>query len=137
MAKSSSTKVTIKGQILPNEWDEEDNVTSLMITDDDEREFLIEMTGKGQELLDFIDEYVEIVGTVKKWEGDYYLGVRSYEVIEEYDEEEDEEGWKNDDDDWIGDDEDWGDDEEYDEDWEDDEDDEEEHDHEWDEDKER
>ena len=111
MAKSASNKVIIRGQVMANEWDAEDNPASLMITDDEEREFYIEMNSRGEELLDFLDEYVEVVGVVKKWEGDYYLNVRSFDVIEDYDDD--------DDDDWVGDEDDgdWGDDNDYDDDY--------------------
>jgi uncharacterized membrane protein YcgQ (UPF0703/DUF1980 family) len=91
---------TIVGYIVPNEWDNEDNVIAISISTDDD-DYLVEMNKLGEELFDFLDEDVEVTGMVREdRDGTKRIRVTSYEVLEDVDEEfEDDDDFGYDDDD--------------------------------------
>lgn len=77
---------TIIGYVIPNEWDNEDNVISIRVSTDDD-DYLVELNKLGEELFDFLDEDVEITGIVREdKDGTKRIKVISYEVIEDTDE---------------------------------------------------
>jgi len=83
---------TIVGYVVPNEWDNEDNVVSISISTDDD-DYVIELNKLGEELFDFLDEDVEVTGIIRDdKDGTKRIRVTSYEVLEdvEGDNEEDE-----------------------------------------------
>ena len=80
---------TIVGYVVPSEWDSEDNVVSISITTDDD-DYVVEMNKLGEELFDFLDEDVEVTGTVRDdKDGTKRIRVISYEVLEDVEEDED------------------------------------------------
>jgi uncharacterized membrane protein YcgQ (UPF0703/DUF1980 family) len=91
---------TIVGYVVPNEWDNEDNVIAISISTDDD-DYLVEMNKLGEELFDFLDEDVEVTGMVREdRDGTKRIRVTSYEVLEDVDEEfEDDDDFGYDDDD--------------------------------------
>lgn len=93
---------TIIGYVIPNEWDNEDNVISIRVSTDDD-DYLVELNKLGEELFDFLDEDVEITGIVREdKDGTKRIKVISYEVIEDTDEkygEDDDLGYDEEDDD--------------------------------------
>ena len=81
---------TIVGYVVPSEWDNDDNVVAISITTDDD-DYLVEMNKLGEELFDFLDEDVEVTGTVREdRDGTKRIRVTSYEVLEDVDDEYDE-----------------------------------------------
>ncbi|MFH1130924.1 MAG: hypothetical protein V1754_06285 [Pseudomonadota bacterium] len=80
---------TIRGTVTPADWDDDNHVISLMIISDDEEEFFVDPAGKGEQLLDWVDHYVEIKGIVHNDDGDYTITVHKFKPIDEYDEDED------------------------------------------------
>jgi len=88
---------TVVGYVVPSEWDSEDNVVSITIATDAD-DYVVEMNKLGEELFDFLDEDVEVTGTVREdKDGTKRLLVISYEVLE--DEEFDDEDFSYDDED--------------------------------------
>jgi hypothetical protein len=84
---------TIVGYVVPNEWDNEDNVVAISITTDDD-DYVVELNKLGEELFDFLDEDVEVTGIIRDdKDGTKRIRVSSYEVLEdvedEYEEDED------------------------------------------------
>jgi len=94
----SAGSKTLEGRIVGIE-DEEGNTTGLQISvstskpEDEEEEYetyLIEMTGKGLELAEFIYEMVKVTGQIKKdKEGNQILVISSYSIIPEIEELDD------------------------------------------------
>jgi len=79
---------TIVGYIVPSEWDSEDNVVSISITTDDD-DYAVEMNKLGEELFDFLDEDVEVTGTVREdKDGTKRIRIISYEVLEDAEDDE-------------------------------------------------
>lgn len=78
---------TIVGYVVPSEWDNDDNVVAISISTDDD-DYLVEMNKLGEELFDFLDEDVEVTGTVREdRDGTKRIRVTSYEVLEDVEDE--------------------------------------------------
>ena len=89
---------TIVGYVVPSEWDSEDNVVSISISTDDD-DYVVEMNQLGEELFDFLDEDVEVTGTVREdKDGTKRIRVISYEVLEDVDDGDEDEDFSYDDD---------------------------------------
>ena len=89
-------EVTIKGFVSADEWDGRKNVIAISITTDDE-DYRVELDKVGQELFDYLDEDVEVSGTIRQEKnGTKFIRVTHYEVLEE--EYESEEGYLGEDD---------------------------------------
>ena len=79
---------TIVGYVVPSEWDSEDNVVSISITTEDD-DYVVEMNKLGEELFDFLDEDVEVTGTVREdKDGTKRIRIISYEVLEDAEDDE-------------------------------------------------
>jgi hypothetical protein len=90
-------EVTITGFVAADEWDERDNVIAIAISTEDE-DYRVELNKLGEELFDFMDEDVEVTGTIREdKDGTKYINVTNYEVLEDQEYEE-EEGFSGDDD---------------------------------------
>ena len=89
---------TVVGYVVPSEWDSEDNVVSISISTDDD-DYVVEMNKLGEELFDFLDEDVEVTGTVREdKDGTKRIRVISYEVLEDVEDEYEDEDFSYDDD---------------------------------------
>ncbi|MEJ2723711.1 MAG: hypothetical protein P8175_03525 [Deltaproteobacteria bacterium] len=90
--------VTIRGFVSADEWDGRKNVIAISITTDDE-DYRVELDKVGEELFDYLDEDVEVTGTIRQEKnGTKYIRVSNYEVLEE--EYESEQGFLDDEDDF-------------------------------------
>ena len=67
--KGGDKPITIKGLIVPADWDEEGKVVAAAISTQEEEEYLIEKNCKGEELLHLLQEEVEVRGVVRAGEG--------------------------------------------------------------------
>ena len=86
MNGEETREITIRGKILPAEWDKDRNVTGIGIETDDEEDYIIFLNKTGEKLLSYIERNVEATGTVKKMYGEYIFTVNSYTLLEEDDE---------------------------------------------------
>jgi hypothetical protein len=92
MKKKKGKERTITGIVVPDDWDENDNVIRVAIKAPDYVEYVVERNRKGKELLAFINEKVKATGNVRKRAGgDIVISVKSYEPIKENDEDEEDE----------------------------------------------
>ena len=57
---------TVRGILIPVEWDEGGNVLAAAVSSPDEQEYLIETDTKGKELLGLIRQEIEVSGVVRK-----------------------------------------------------------------------
>jgi hypothetical protein len=89
MKKTEETIIeTIVGIIVANQVGEDDRVNAIIISTDDE-DYEVDMSGMGEDLLDFLDEEVEVTGIVEEEsDGTQLITVTSYEVLQ-YDSDED------------------------------------------------
>ncbi len=110
-------KTVVEGVITPTEWNEDDEVVGIALYTDDEEEYQVELSGRGRVLLDFLDERVELRGSVRSGaDGAHVFDVEDFEVLGDEDEEEEE----GDDEDFDDDDDDDFDDEDLDDDFDED-----------------
>ena len=56
---------TVKGVILPADWDSKGNVTAVSISATDEAEYMVENYGRGRELMTLINQEIAALG--KTW----------------------------------------------------------------------
>jgi 5S rRNA maturation endonuclease (ribonuclease M5) len=70
--------LTIKGIVIPVDWDEEGKVVAAAISTHDEDEYLIDNDYKGEELLHFVQEEVEVSGVAKQNKDKKIIAVQKY-----------------------------------------------------------
>lgn len=73
---------TFEGYVAPGDWDENGEVIGLELVTEEDSDIRIEHSGRGADLMDYIDEYVEIRGTVTKKQGLRHLLVKDFEVMD-------------------------------------------------------
>ena len=72
---------TVRGIVIPVDWDEEGNTLVASISGSNEQEYVIEQDKKGKELLEFIRHEIEVDGVVRKAiNGSKTITVRSYRL---------------------------------------------------------
>jgi len=72
---------TVRGIVIPVEWDEEGIALAAAVSGSDEQEYVIEQDEKGKELLKFIRHEIEVDGVVRKAINDRKtITVRSYRL---------------------------------------------------------
>jgi hypothetical protein len=80
--KAGNNPVTIRGIVIPADWDEKGNVVTVAVSTYDEVEYLIENHEKEKELKSFIREEVEVSGTMREDEGgNLIFKLKEYSVI--------------------------------------------------------
>ena len=92
MKSKKGRQRTITGIVVPEHWDDNDNVIRVAIKTRDYQEYVVEHNQKGKELLAFVDNKLRFTGTVReRLDGDIIMSVKSYEPIKENDEDEEDE----------------------------------------------
>jgi hypothetical protein len=72
---------TVRGIVIPVDWDEEGNALAVAVSASDEQEYVIEQDEKGKELLEFIRHEIEASGVVRKAiKGRKTVTVKSYRL---------------------------------------------------------
>jgi hypothetical protein len=76
--------ITIRGLLVPIDWDEKGNITEIAVSTYFEEEYLIEKNVRGEEMLPFLRQKVKVIGFVRMDErGRKIVRVEEYEVIED------------------------------------------------------
>lgn len=72
---------TVRGIVIPVEWDGEGKALAVAISSPDEQEYVIEQDKKGKELIGLIRQEVEVSGVVRKIiKGSKTITVKSYRL---------------------------------------------------------
>ena len=80
--KKKSTPPTITGIILPSRWDEQGKPARIAIHTDDQKEYQIDFSGAGKELLNLTYKKVAVEGRLREQlNGRAILNVRKYQII--------------------------------------------------------
>jgi len=83
--KKKSNLPLICGIIIPAQWDENGNVIGVTIHTNDEKAYFVEHTKKGEELLNYVNQKVEVRGKIReRMDGSVLISVGSYLSIENY-----------------------------------------------------
>lgn len=75
--KKSIRLITIKGIVIPVDWDEKGNATAVAISTHTEEEYLVSNDSKGKELLKFVRDRVEVTGPVMEVAGIKIIKVKN------------------------------------------------------------
>ena len=70
--------ITIKGIVIPVDWDKEGKVVAAAISTHDEDEYLIDNNHKGRELLDLLQEEVQVTGIMREVDGKKAITAKMY-----------------------------------------------------------
>lgn len=82
--KRTSAPPPITGIILPSRWDEQGKPARIAIHTDDRKEYQIDFSGAGKELLNLTYKKVAIQGRLKEQlNGRAILMVRKYQIIKD------------------------------------------------------
>ena len=74
--KADVNLITIRGIVIPVDWDEKGKVVGLSISTFNEEEYLVEPGEKGAELMRFIRQEVEISGILRRRENSQIITVK-------------------------------------------------------------
>ncbi len=82
--KDASSLKTVRGLVIPVDWDDKGNVTATAISTHLEEEYLVDQDAWGEALLAFLRQRVKVSGSVVlKKDGKKVITVKKYEVLEE------------------------------------------------------
>lgn len=82
--KTATGLTTLRGLVLPVDWDERGNIKSLAVSTNSEEEYLVEENPLADELLAFTRLRVKVRGSVREDEnGKKVITVEKYEVLED------------------------------------------------------
>jgi hypothetical protein len=76
--------ITIRGLLVPADWDDRGNITEMAVSTHFEEEYFIEQNARGEALLPFLRQKVKVIGCVKIDDrGRRIAIVDKYEILEE------------------------------------------------------
>ena len=82
--KDASSLTTVRGLVIPVDWDDKGNVTATAISTHLEEEYLVDQDAWGEALLAFLRQRVKVSGSVVlKKDGKKVITVKKYEVLED------------------------------------------------------
>ena len=82
--KDVSSLASIRGLVIPVDWDDKGNVTATAISTHLEEEYLVDQNAWGEALLAFLRQRVKVSGSIAvKEDGKKVITVKKYEVLEE------------------------------------------------------
>jgi len=80
MSHGGHKQITIRGIIVPSEWDDTGNVISVSISTFNEDEYLVDKDSISKKLLSYIREGVEVSGFVREEEGIKRIKIKRYRI---------------------------------------------------------
>ncbi len=78
-------QITIRGILVPVEWDESGSVLTTAVSTDQEDEFVIDNNNKGAQLRVHLRAEVEVTGRVKESEGRTIIRVEEFTLLRKFD----------------------------------------------------
>lgn len=82
--RDAGSLTTVRGLVIPVDWDDKGNVTATAISTHLEEEYLVDQDAWGEALLAFLRQRVKVSGSVAiKKDGKKVITVKKYEVLEE------------------------------------------------------
>lgn len=80
MLNAKSKLITIRGLIMPVNWDERGKVTAIAASTFDEEEYLLEYNKKIDQLFSLLRKEVEVTGYVREEEGEKVMMVKKFHL---------------------------------------------------------
>lgn len=78
-------QITVRGILIPVEWDESGSVLTTAVSTNQEDQFVIEDSKKGEELRAHLRAEVEVTGSVKESEGRTIIRVEEFALLKKFD----------------------------------------------------
>jgi 5S rRNA maturation endonuclease (ribonuclease M5) len=75
--------ITLRGIVIPVDWDEEGEVIAAALSTHNEEEYLIDHDHMGRKLMEYIHNEVEVRGVVRKKNNKKTITITTCEVIKE------------------------------------------------------
>lgn len=79
-SKKSNQLITVRGILLPVDWDEDGHVIALALSGTDEKEYQIEVNDKKAELLALLQKKVEVTGLLRERAGNSVIVLNNYRM---------------------------------------------------------
>jgi hypothetical protein len=73
-------KVTIRGIVIPADWDEDGNVVAIAVSSFDEVNYLVEKDKTGKQLSLLLQQSVEVTGIVREENGMKRIKIKKYSL---------------------------------------------------------
>jgi hypothetical protein len=80
-SKKSNQLITVRGILLPVDWDVGGQVIALGLSGTDEKEYQIEVNDKKAELLALLQKDVEVTGLLRKRAGSSVIVIKNYRLV--------------------------------------------------------
>jgi hypothetical protein len=82
--RDASSLTTIRGLVIPVDWDDRGNITATAISTHLEEEYLVDQNAWGEALLAYLRQRVKVSGSIiLKEDGKKVITVKRFEVPEE------------------------------------------------------
>ena len=82
--KDARSLTTLRGLVVPVDWDDKGNVIATAISTHLEEEYLVDQNAWGEALLAFLRQRVKVSGSIiVKEDGKKVITVKKYELLEE------------------------------------------------------
>jgi len=78
--KAGTQLITIRGIVLPMDWDEKGNVVAVALSAFNEEEYLVERDEKGELLKSFIQKEVEVSGILREEKNSLIMKIKEYRL---------------------------------------------------------
>ena len=83
--KKEHDRSILRGIILPSQWDKTGKVVRISLNTYDEKEYIIDHSGRGRELRHYLKKMIEVDGKVfQRLSGSLYIKVDSFSVVENH-----------------------------------------------------
>jgi hypothetical protein len=79
--KGDKRLITLRGILLPVDWDERGRIVAVGLSGIDEKEYVIQLTEKKEELLNLLKREVEVTGELRNGAGSNILILRHFKVL--------------------------------------------------------
>lgn len=80
--KQEGALSVLQGIVLPSKWDKDGRVMRISLNTQDEKEYIIDYSGKGKELLNHLTKKIEVEGKIlQRIGGAFYIKVNGYNFI--------------------------------------------------------
>ena len=76
--KTGKDKILIRGLVIPAEWDKDGKVVAVSIATFNEAKYFVSDNPAGKELLNFLENEVAVVGTLKSAGAKVYLTISDF-----------------------------------------------------------
>ncbi|MFW6147457.1 MAG: hypothetical protein ACOC6B_03590 [Thermodesulfobacteriota bacterium] len=81
--KEGRKNITVKGIVIPVEWDAKGRVIAAALSAHNEEEYAIEKDYKGDQLLRYVQKEVKVSGVVRKNDDAKAITISTFEVVKE------------------------------------------------------